>query len=256
MLYSVSIMSYNRAAITLACLQTVLKHSPREETELVLTDNGCTDGTSHYLDQVARGWPHAIVIHHRKNLGVIAAKNIALSRSKGTHFVSLDNDCTVGAKWLPILRGPLDRDPLVQEVGRQQGFGTLSKNAVGHHGKRLDYIDGSCFMVRAAFARAFVLCDPAYSFAYCEDSDFSLRLRKAGWRIATAPTPVRHSEHQTAHHTGLNLRPYWDRNHKLFLKRWGSYIKTGVFGHVDEPPVRGGLNAPQAANETGAGATA
>jgi GT2 family glycosyltransferase len=252
MLYSVSIMCYNRAAITRACLTTVLKRSPRDQTELILTDNGCTDETPRYLDQIVRGWPGAVVIHHRKNLGVIAAKNIALSRARGRYFVSLDNDCTVGPHWLSILKGPLESDPLVQQVGRAAGFCTLSKDAVGHRGERLDYIDGSCFMVRTDFARRFVLCDPAYVFAYCEDSDFSLRLRKAGWRIATTMPGVRHAEHQTAHHTGLNLRPHWERNHRLFLRRWGSYLKTREFGHVDEPPVRGGLNAPQARSKAGA----
>lgn len=235
--FSISILAYNRCQLTRYCLNSVLSNSPRLAgvCEILVTDNGCSDQTPELLERLARRDPRLKVIRHQKNLGVIKAKNIALRRASGRYFVSLDNDCSVDRRWLQYLREPMLGDPRIAQVGRSGGYGTLTRTGVGVRGKKLDYIDGSCFLTVTEIARKFGLCDEAYKFAYCEDSDYSLRLRKAGWKIARAPAPVRHAEHKTAHGTGLNLKPFWKRNHALFIKRWGGYLKDGKFGHPGEP---------------------
>ena len=233
--YSIAVLCHNRINLTDRCLHSVLAHSPGwPKTELIVIDNGSNDGTDVLLDDLRAQDRRVKVYRNRRNRGVIGPKNRALDLSTGAYFVSLDNDCTVGAGWLEVLRQAF-KDPKVAQVGRRKGFGTLSKNGVGSKGKRVDYIDGSCFMVRSDIARLLGLCDPAFEFAYCEDSDFSLRLRKRGWRIALADAPVRHAEHGTAHHAGLNLQRFWRRNHRVLRNRWQGYIRTGTFGHPEEP---------------------
>jgi GT2 family glycosyltransferase len=237
---SVSMICYNKPKISAEGIWSVLDHAPRDGVEFLLTDNGSAPDMR--IADVMKGAlrnPCVRLIEHDRNLGVIKAKNHALTQARGEFFVSLDNDCRISAGSIEALMRPF-QDLAVAQVGRDGGFGRLTQHGVGTHGPEgyiRDYIDGSCFAVRTEIARQYGLCDPAYEFAYCEDSDFSLRLRKGGWRIATVKCGVRHLEHQTAHGAGLNLRQYWKQNHRLFMSRWGGYLKTRRFGHPGEPEV-------------------
>lgn len=239
MRHSLSILCYNRSGMTRTCLETVLKHTRTgPDLELLITDNGSTDDTLSILAEFVRADHRIRIIHHRTNLGVQEAKRIALKESRGEFFISLDNDCTVGPQWLELLSDPL-ADPSVGQVGRADTFCTLDHNGVGIRGPRLDYIDGSCFITRGGIAKAIGLCDPIYHFAYCEDSDYSLKLRKAGWRLAVARTKVVHSEHATAHAAGMDLKGIHRHNHQIFVNRWKGYLTTRRFGHPGEPDVSG-----------------
>jgi len=236
MIYSISIICYQKRGLSKECLTSVLANSSKDpdRVEILVTDNGSTDGTGIMLRHDFKD-PRIKVIRNASNRGVIGPKRHALSMATGAYFVSLDNDCTVGPGWLAALRKPFRDDPKVAQVGRENAFCTLNAKGIGHHGARVDYIDGSCFMVNREVAERIGLCDPAYQFAYCEDSDFSLRLRKGGWRIAVANAAVKHRRHQTAHNAGLNLKAYWERNHALFVSRWAGYLRTQQFGHLGEP---------------------
>lgn len=239
MLYTISIICHNHWGMTQKCLASVLRHAPGpERCEILVTDNGSGSPTRRGLAEMAVQDKRITILQNAKNEGVILPKNRAIERARGQFFVSLDNDCEISAKTLGSLVAPMVQDPGVIQVGRLAGFGTLAPAGVGHRGRRLDYIDGSCFAVRAEPARRLGLCDPAFVFAYCEDSDFSLRARKAGWRITVVDAGVIHHEHQTAHGTpGLDLRRYWAENHKTLAARWAGYIQTGRFGHPGEPEI-------------------
>jgi GT2 family glycosyltransferase len=238
--WSVSIMCHDRLKLSQACLSSVLEHSPAD-TEIILTDNGS--------GAPFRAWSHNLTdgrivrLEHAQNLGVIRPKNLALARAGGTVFVSLDNDCVVGARWLEILTQPMLDDPGIAQVGRAGAFCTISATGVGHRGGRIDYVDGSCFAVRADVARSHGLCDEAYEFCWCEDADFSLRIRRAGWRLAVVEAPVQHREHGTAGR--MDLGRYWRRNHALLMRRWGASMRAGgTFGHPGEPVPRPGALTP------------
>ena len=237
--WSISILCYNRPKTTHDCLRTVLATIPAdpERVEVIVTDNGSDAEGRDQLVRLSQKHKRIRLVLNPENQGVIRPKNHALKIARAPVFVSLDNDCVVGKGWLEALTDPLRSRPELIQVGRQGGFGTLTTSGVGTRGGVLDYVDGSCFAVRSREAQELVLCDPAFKFAYCEDSDFSLRARKAGWEITLAPAVVNHFEHKTAHGTGLDLRKFWAANHKLLLARWGGYLRTRRFGHPGEPDV-------------------
>lgn len=246
---SISILCFNRWDVTKRCLESILVHTrdAKTEIEILVLDNGSTDRTPRELANWAHVDRRVRVLTEPENRGVILAKARTFRESRGDIFVSLDNDCWVGPRWLELLTAPINRRPsaglpIIAQVGRSGAFGTLGHTGIGHHGGRLDYIDGSCFAVRKdAAIQVGGVVDTAFDFAYCEDPDLSLRLRKAGWLIAVVNTPVHHQEHQTAHHSGpvlgKRLKEAAEKNHRLLLKRWGGYVKTGHFGHPGEPAV-------------------
>lgn len=230
-MWSISILCYNKLSLTQACIQSLLKWTP-QKSQLILTNNGSTDGTQAYLESLVHSKPpfDVTLVHHEANLGVIKSKIAAFKLAKHPFFISLDNDCTVHGRWVERLHEPFRGHPRMGQVGRTGCFQHLDHRGNGKPEGPVDYIDGSCFMVRVAAARDVGgICDPVYEFCWCEDSDLSLRLRKKGWRITTVDVPVKHKKHQTSHHGGMDLSGYYKKNHALFVRRWHRYLETRRF---------------------------
>ncbi len=60
--------------------------------ELILVDDGSTDGTAGLLDQLAEDDPRLVVVHFRKNFGQTAALQAGLEMASGEALVLLDGD--------------------------------------------------------------------------------------------------------------------------------------------------------------------
>ena len=89
-LVSVAITAYNRERFVAGCIESVLRqtYSP---LEIVVVDDGSTDGTPGVLEQYA---DRVRIFRHERNLGVAAAKNRALRMtSESARYVALlDSD--------------------------------------------------------------------------------------------------------------------------------------------------------------------
>lgn len=71
-------------------VNSILKQSLRE-FELIIIDDGSTDGTSEKCDEFARKDPRIVVIH-QKNGGICNARNAALKIAKGDYIAFSDHD--------------------------------------------------------------------------------------------------------------------------------------------------------------------
>src|SRR5262249_47664396 len=89
---------------TRLCLESVLAHTHRPY-ELVLIDNGSTDGTGEYLESMkARPGPdRVVVVRNETNVGYPAGVNQGLAAARGEYVVLLNNDVVVTPGWLDRL---------------------------------------------------------------------------------------------------------------------------------------------------------
>jgi glycosyltransferase involved in cell wall biosynthesis len=100
-------------------LRAVLRHT-RRPFELILVDNGSTDGTREYLAGIVDAAPVSVtVIPDPTNLGFPAAINQALKAARGEYLVLLNNDSVVTDGWL----GPVDRTRKHEVRSPQRGIG-------------------------------------------------------------------------------------------------------------------------------------
>ena len=60
--------------------------------ELLLVDDGCTDGSPALCDRFAAADPRIRVFHRKKNAGVSEARNLGLNEAKGDYIAFLDAD--------------------------------------------------------------------------------------------------------------------------------------------------------------------
>ena len=87
---SVIVPSYNVEAYLRRCTETII-HQTYQKLEIILVDDGSTDGTGALCDEIAREDPRIIVIH-KENGGLADARNAGLKVATGEFVSFIDAD--------------------------------------------------------------------------------------------------------------------------------------------------------------------
>lgn len=106
-LISVIIPAYNAEKTIQRAVRSVLDQT-YPNVELVVVDDGSTDGTGDLLDSLAEE-EHKLRVMHQANGGVCAARNAGLDRAKGERICFLDADDELTEKALQTLFGTMER---------------------------------------------------------------------------------------------------------------------------------------------------
>lgn len=102
---SIIVPVYNGEKHLQRCLDSI-RNQTYADFEVIVVDDGSTDGTGKICDNMARMDPRFHIIH-QKNAGVAAARNVALAQSKGD-LAFIDADDYVDVDYLEKLRKGLD----------------------------------------------------------------------------------------------------------------------------------------------------
>ena len=95
--YSLIIPVYQVKEYIVECLESIFCQIPAE-VQVILVDDGSTDGSGEICDEYARKYPQIEVIH-QENKGVAAARNAGLAAAKGEYLLWVDPDDWVSADW-------------------------------------------------------------------------------------------------------------------------------------------------------------
>jgi GT2 family glycosyltransferase len=99
-LSSIIIPCWNQLEFTRGCLDALFRRTG-SWYELIVIDNGSTDGTGAYLAGLRESVPVSMtVITNEANRGFPAAANQGLQAAKGEYLVLLNNDAVVTDGWL------------------------------------------------------------------------------------------------------------------------------------------------------------
>jgi GT2 family glycosyltransferase len=113
MFASVILCTYNRVHLlervlrSLAC-QTVTS----EQFEIIVVDDGSTDGTAALCERAGRDLPNMKYIAMAKNLGLAAAGNRGIRSARGEVLLFIDDDCLAQENWVECLISSLEKHPL------------------------------------------------------------------------------------------------------------------------------------------------
>ena len=86
---SIIIVNYNTRDFLKNCLNSIIEQTHDIEYEIIVSDNGSTDGS---LEMLAKDFPAVHVIANNQNLGFGAANNRALDIAKGKYIFYLNSD--------------------------------------------------------------------------------------------------------------------------------------------------------------------
>lgn len=261
---SVVIPVYNHAAVTRRCLDELLAEPRHDlEWELIVVDDASVDAT---LEMLSEYGERITLVRHDENKGFAHSCNDGAAAASGRYVVFLNNDTESTSGWLQALLAYADRNPAAAVVGSKLLYpnGTVQHAGIvitqerfprhvyggfpGDHsavGKSRRF---QCVTAAATLFRADVFADaggfdPAFHNAY-EDVDLCLRLGRMGHEVHyCADSVLTHLETVTR-----DFRDY-ERNHQLYLERWGAevepddlryYIEDGLLEieYWDQFPIR------------------
>lgn len=212
---TVVIVNWNGQCFLEACFEALLAQELDGGFEVLLVDNGSTDGSVEY---VRERWPRVKVVTTGKNLGFAAGNNLGMREAAGRYIVLLNTDTSVRPGWLAALAGAAESDPAIGAVtsklvfmadpweiqnagsvllsdgsGADRGF---HERDVGQYEVREEVFGacGAAVLYRREMLEDVGAFDETF-FNYYEDTDLSWRMRHRGWRVLYEPKAVVHHVH-------------------------------------------------------------
>lgn len=183
---SIVVPVFNQLHFTKICLESLMA-TLHGETEIVVIDNGSSDGTSEYLS----AYSNIIKITNSANLGCAAAWNQGVAASHSPWIAILNNDIILTVNWLEGLLDFAEEkaaaivSPAFREGEFNYDIAEYSKNYVRrmHSVSRMGIAHGICFLVKREVFDAIGLFDENFRIGQFEDADFFRRARFAGFII-------------------------------------------------------------------------
>ena len=126
-LLSVAIPSYNSEAYMRKCIESLLVGG--EDVEILIVNDGSTDGTGTIADGYAARYPSIVKAIHKENGGHGSAVNAGLEHATGLYFKVVDSDDWVKEsaylKILEVLRDITTGDSGLDICHMHQGKGKI-----------------------------------------------------------------------------------------------------------------------------------
>jgi len=211
---AVVILNWNGGDDILDCLKSVFE-STHKTLEVVIVDNGSLDGSS---DAIHLRFPQTHFIVNPRNLGFAKGSNQGMewALERGIRYVLLlngdarvhpntirellavvfaEDDKVVACPRIYLGNANSVTNRLWFASGTVKLWAGLFQNPAFNQPdsprwsvpRDMEYASGCCMLIPASVLQNVGMLDEAF-FAYCEDIDFSLRVRKAGFRLRYVPT--------------------------------------------------------------------
>lgn len=197
------ILNWNGWRDTIECLDA-LKRCTYAQLSIIVVDNGSTD------DSVARiraAHPEIVILESRSNIGFAGGNNIGIRHAlaHGAEYVwLLNNDTKPDPDALSALIAKAASDKRIgavasicyyaDEPSKVEAWGGAHVNLWIGYGRNsrqprednwFHALNGTSLLIASRALADAGLLDEVF-FLYWEDTEFCLRLRKKGWRIAAA----------------------------------------------------------------------
>jgi GT2 family glycosyltransferase/tetratricopeptide (TPR) repeat protein len=243
-LASLIILCCNELDYTELCLQSVLRHT-RAPYELILVNNGSSDGTAAYLESLrAKPGPVLVeVIHNAENVGFPKGCNQGLKHAQGRFLVFLNNDTIVTPGWLEGLITwavhdnlrvglvgptsnycpPPQHVPLgYADAPSLQAFAARRRRDFAGKALQVERLTGFCLLARREVLEDIGSFDERYGAGFFDDDDLCVRACRAGFHLLVAQgVYIHHFGSRTFAGQGIDCAEQLQNNFDRFVDKWG-----------------------------------
>ncbi len=208
---SMVIPNYNGKKLLAKCLKSIYKNTNLPK-EVVIVDNGSTDGSVEFLEE---NYPKIKIINNSKNFGFAKAVNQGIEISRNKYVAVINNDISLDKNWFKTIKSQIRKrnnknvacwcGKILTANGKKieskgLDFWICGKATNIENGK--DYIknnkevpkyvfgaSGAAAVYEKRAVKKAGLFDEDF-FAYQEDVDLSLRLQKMGFKTLYVPKAI------------------------------------------------------------------
>lgn len=216
---SIVILCWNDQKVIRDCLGSIYKETRETEFEVIVSDNGSTDGS---IEMIRCEFPQVRLIENGKNLRFAKGNNVGIDASAGEYVLILNPDTIIHDRALEKVVAFAEKHPQAGAVGcrvlyadgsfqrcirplptpRSEWFSALGLGWLARvwgrlHAGEYSGWDGSsertvgwlagCFiLVRGELLRRIGGFDPQF-FYYFEDTDLCERIWQAGYQVLYTP---------------------------------------------------------------------
>jgi GT2 family glycosyltransferase/Tfp pilus assembly protein PilF len=234
---SVVLLALNKVDYTRKCIESLRAHC-RMNLELILVNNGSTDGTRSYFDSI----PGAKVIHNATNLGVAAGWNQGMRQATGDYILILNNDTIIAPRTIENLVRCAENHPDAGIVSPRsnniagpqmvEGFlynseaeipGLAAKIQTANDLSCWEYLPlkGFCMLVPRAVAQKIGAFDERFGIGNFEDDDYCNRVFYQGYKLLVADDSfLFHFGSVSFDQANIDWQAQMDKNHALFDAKW------------------------------------
>ena len=240
-LTSIIVLTWNQLPCTQECLASIAAFTS-EPYELIVVDNGSTDGTVAWLQQQAHEDQRIRIITNDSNLGFAKGCNQGIEAAHGEYILLLNNDVVVTAEWLTGLLecyrrkshvgivGPMtnnisgiqrvahaDYDDIAGMHDFAQSFRGLNRYRMIENRR----VVGFCMLFSKQLANEVGLLDETFGSGNFEDDDYCLRVELAGYRnFIAGDVFIHHYGSQTFIGNKLAYGQAMQHNMALYRQKW------------------------------------
>ena len=207
MFISIVIPTYNRKPILEKCLYALEKQrftdSKVNTYEIVLVDDGSTDGTLEWLDKNTNDFPH-VHCFVQNHLGPASARNLGIEKAKGDIIIFIDSDLVVTKSFLQSHADALVKGEEKLGNDRLFTYGSVINtcnfnNPTAEVYKVTDFSAAFFATGNVAIARKWLekagLFDISFKQYGWEDLELGVRLKKLGLKLIKCPEAVGYHWH-------------------------------------------------------------
>lgn len=196
--YSIIIPVYNRPKEVDELLSSLLTQTYKD-FEVIIVD----DGSTIQCDQIVDQFRDRLTLQYffKPNSGPGPTRNFGFSKARGEYFVVFDSDCIIPSAYLHAVDeslrenqwdawgGPDKAHENFTPLQRAMGYtmsSVLTTGGIRGGQKRLGWFQPRSFNM--GISRKVFEVTHGFTFArYAEDIDFSIRMKKAGFKIGLIP---------------------------------------------------------------------
>ena len=202
---SILVFAYNRLEKTKRCVESILQYTQNVDYELILIDNGSSDGTLEYFKSVR--YNKLKILHIVQNLGGMYPYMVMRLCDLGRFVCTVSNDLIMTSGWLENLLTVMESDTHIgfvnavtsnvsnlqsvdisyrtyEEMQRKAAKFNRSDPRKWEDRQRLITL-GSLYRKEALMAIGFPMGDTGFFHDFADD-DITFRIRRAGYRTVLA----------------------------------------------------------------------
>lgn len=207
MFFSIVIPTYNRQPILEKCLRALenqrLTDRTVENYEVVVVDDGSTDGTLNWLKTHQAEFPH-VVSYEQNHQGPSAARNLGIQQAKGDTIIFIDSDLVVTEQFLQSHATALKTEEKALNSDRLFTYGAVIntcnfENPTAEPYKITDFSAAYFATGNVAIAKKWLeqagLFDTRFQLYGWEDLELGVRLKELGLKLVKCPAAVGYHWH-------------------------------------------------------------